>query len=135
MRKLLTDIPKKLNSNCPEMAKPMITKKATIEAFLAMLVRFSLVRSAVIVIKTGIVPNGFINVKKEVKHKRAKEMVSDIVINYKIDLGTTFRVKVLSRFILPAFESGFEVNVVSQEFSGLNSSFIPLRTPLAIFLE
>jgi len=69
--KLLTEIPKNLNSICPENAKAKIVIKATILAFFAVLLRFSILNDLVIDMKIGIVPNGFINVKKEVKTKIA----------------------------------------------------------------
>jgi hypothetical protein len=69
--KLLMEIPKNLNKTCPEKAKAIMVINATILAFLAVLLRFSLLNVFVIDIKIGIVPKGFINVKNEVKIKIA----------------------------------------------------------------
>jgi hypothetical protein len=76
IRRLLTEMPKKLKSNCPEMANAIITIAEIMDAFLAIWVLCWSVKSAVMVINTGIVPNGFMRVKKEVKHKRPNAMVS-----------------------------------------------------------
>jgi hypothetical protein len=54
--------------------------KATKEAFIAVFALAFSFKVAVIVIYTGIVPKGFINVKKEVKHKSPKEIKSFISI-------------------------------------------------------
>jgi hypothetical protein len=78
-RKLSTEIPKNLNNNCPVNANAIMVKNDTIEAFLAVLFRSSTVKSAVIDINTGMVPNGFINVKNEVMQRSAKEIVSDMI--------------------------------------------------------
>jgi|TARA_R110002124_G_scaffold67937_11_gene184262 hypothetical protein len=76
--KLFTEIPKNLNSNCPERAKQMIMMKETKDAFLAVNLRSRSDKSVVMVKKIGIVPNGLIRVKKEVRHKRPKVIKSSI---------------------------------------------------------
>ncbi len=74
--KLLTEIPKKLISSCPDRAKKMIIIKAIKEAFLATFVRSSFCKSEVMVIKIGITPSGFINVKNEVNPKSPNVIIS-----------------------------------------------------------
>lgn len=76
MRKLLTEIPKNLNNNCPEKAKTNNVINAAIIAFLAVLRWCFASKLEVIVINTGITPNGFINEKKEVKHNKPKAIFS-----------------------------------------------------------
>jgi hypothetical protein len=70
IRKPLVEIPKKVNKNCPETVKTINVKKAIIVARRTIARRCSSLTPLVIVKKTGIVPNGFANVKNEVKHKR-----------------------------------------------------------------
>jgi hypothetical protein len=65
--KLFTDIPKNLNNSCPEKAKRRRVMSAAIEAFFAVRALFLLSSDAVIVIKTGIVATGLINVKNATK--------------------------------------------------------------------
>jgi len=65
--KLLTEISKNLKSNYPENAKIRMVINETIEAFLAVLLRFAVSSLAVIVMKIGIVPRGFTKVKNDVK--------------------------------------------------------------------
>ena len=59
-------------SNCPETENPIRVKTHTTVARRTMVLRSSSLIPFVMVRKTGIVPNGFVSVKKEVKHKRAK---------------------------------------------------------------
>jgi hypothetical protein len=79
--KLFTEIPKKLNNNWPEKAKKTIVMNETHEALLAVFFLFSLSNEDVIVIKIGIVPRGFISVKKEVKHRSPKDINSFMIRN------------------------------------------------------
>jgi hypothetical protein len=78
IRKLLTDIPKNLKSNCPEKAKATRVIKATRLAFWAVFRLSSLVRLPVMERNTGMIPRGFISVIKEVKHNKAKPRYSSI---------------------------------------------------------
>mgnify|MGYP005636398951 CR=1 FL=1 len=63
---------KKLNNIWPENAKAIIVKNATIVAFLAVCFLCCLLKEAVIVINIGMVPNGFMMVKKAVNARMAK---------------------------------------------------------------
>ena len=78
IRKLFTEIPKKLNNNWPESAKPTIVKNPTTEAFFAVAFRCFISSSEVMVMKIGIVPKGLISVKNEVKQSRPKDIESCI---------------------------------------------------------
>jgi len=72
IRKLATEIPKKLNRMSPEKANRISVIKAVTTAFAAVCLRAWGVRSAVMVINTGIIAKGFMSVKKEVKAKSPK---------------------------------------------------------------
>lgn len=76
------EIPKKRNRKSPEMANIIIIRKDTNDAFRATFLRCASSKSMVIVINTGIAPNGFINVKKEVKHNKPKVNISLISIEF-----------------------------------------------------
>jgi hypothetical protein len=62
-----TEIPKKSKRYLPSKAKRISAKAAVNTAFIAVVLLCLLVRSLVIERYTGIVPIGFISVKKEVK--------------------------------------------------------------------
>jgi type III secretory pathway component EscU len=64
-------MPKNLNSNCPPNAKSSKIKNAVNTALSAVFFLCFSEMSAVMVIKTGITPNGFIMAKKEVKKSSA----------------------------------------------------------------
>ncbi len=68
----LVDIPKNLNKNCPEKINTIKVMKETMVARLMIPFRSSLDIPSVIFRKTGIVPKGFVNVKKDVKHNKKK---------------------------------------------------------------
>ncbi len=72
MRKLFTDILKKLKKSCPLKAKNKTVKKAMITAFRAVLFLSFTVNSDVIDMKIGMVPRGLIRVKNEVKANSPK---------------------------------------------------------------
>ena len=72
IRKPLVDSPKNLNKNCPDRVKMIKVIKATIVARRTIALRSLFDRPWVIVRNTGMVPNGFVSVKKEVKHKSVK---------------------------------------------------------------
>jgi len=85
--KLLTEIPKNLNSSCPEKAKSSNVISAAIEAFLAVRALFFSSSAAVMVIKTGIVATGFIKVKNATKLKIPNWRSSFIAIKIVIKLA------------------------------------------------
>ena len=62
-----TEMPKKSNRYRPANAKSIRAKAAVNTALMAVALRSFLVRPDVMVRKTGMVPMGFISVKKEVK--------------------------------------------------------------------
>ena len=80
MRKPLVDIPKNLNRNYPAKTKTIKVIKETIVARLTTDCRSLSVIPCVIVRNTGIVPNGFVNVKKEVKQSKAKGNIVSIAV-------------------------------------------------------
>ena len=65
------DIPKNLKRNCPEKVKARRVINEMMVARLTMCCRSSSDIPLVIVKNTGMVPNGLVNVKKEVKHSNA----------------------------------------------------------------
>ena len=83
IRKPFVEIPKNLKRNCPAKTKTIKVINETSVARLTIERRSFSVIPCVIVKKTGIVPKGFVNVKKEVKHNNAKGMrVSIMVVLY-----------------------------------------------------
>ena len=84
MRNPFVEIPKNLNKNWPQKVKHINIKKEVIVARLIIRLRSASLKPFVIVRKTGIVPNGFVKVKKEVKHKSAKGRI--VSINIRLSL-------------------------------------------------
>ena len=82
MRNPLVEIPKNLNKNWPENVKTINVINDTIVARRTMTRRCSSLMPFVMVRKTGIVPNGFVNVKNEVKHNRKKGNNDSMIILY-----------------------------------------------------
>lgn len=75
-------MPKKRNRKSPEIANIIIIKNDTKDARKATLLRSASSNSIVIVIKTGIAPKGFVNVKNDVKHNKPKVNNSFIIIDF-----------------------------------------------------
>ena len=71
IRKPLVDIPKNLNKNCPEKVKARSVIKEMIVARFHNMTPFFIIHSFSHSQNTGMVPNGLVNVKKEVKHSNA----------------------------------------------------------------
>ena len=88
--KLFTEIPKNLNKIWPEKAKAIMVKKAINVAFFGVCLRLALLSVEVIDIKIGIVPNGFIRVKNEVKTNKAK-VYKSIKAFYFIQLEISYK--------------------------------------------
>ena len=83
IRNPFVEIPKNLKRNCPAKTKTIKVINDTKVARLTMERRSLSVIPCVIVKKTGIVPKGLVNVKKEVKHNKAKGIrVSIMVVLY-----------------------------------------------------
>ena len=80
IRNPLVEIPKNLKRNWPENVNTIKVMKEAIVARFTMALRCSSSIPCVIVRKTGMVPNGFVSVKKEVKHKRAKGSSVSIIV-------------------------------------------------------
>ena len=80
IRNPFVEIPKNLNRNCPEKVKTISVRNDTIVARRTMARRCSSLMPLVMVRKTGIVPNGFVSVKNEVKHNRKKGNNESIII-------------------------------------------------------
>ena len=76
IRRLSMEIPKKRNNKSPEIAKNIMMRKETKEARRATFLRSFSSSSIVMVIKTGIAPNGLINVKNEVKQSNPNVNIS-----------------------------------------------------------
>ena len=79
IRNPLVEIPKNLNKNWPQNVNEIKMKKEIIVARLTICRLSDSSNPFVIVKKTGIVPNGFVNVKNEVKHNKAKGMIVSII--------------------------------------------------------
>jgi hypothetical protein len=76
----LVEIPKNLKRNCPANVKTIIVIKATKVARDTTDCRSRSVIPCVMVKNTGMVPRGFVNVKKEVKQSKAKGKIVSIAV-------------------------------------------------------
>ena len=80
IRKPLVEIPKNLNKNCPQKVKEIRIMNEIMVARFMICCRSDSSKPLVIVRNTGIVPNGFVKVKNDVKHKSAKGIIVSIEI-------------------------------------------------------
>ena len=122
IRKPLVDSPKNLNKNCPDRVKMIKVIKATIVARRTIALRSLFDRPWVIVRNTGMVPNGFVSVKKEVKHKSVKGIYGTIRLKYHIQNKYKKEKFILNHKLIRRYKHILGLETVKRTKKGLSVS-------------